>query len=168
MLRWVLRVGVGWCVCVCVLAFVWLCVFICLCMWDHVRAAFLLHALEDVCMWAHARRSSVHKRRNLIGRTTEADETWWTADSLSSCWWDFGGLSLRGGKFNFLPLLVGAVWITWPRTVEGVWHSILSYSGRISWESLISGKPWLNTQGMWHSGELSACHFSRFNFFCNF
>lgn len=43
----------------------------------------------------------------------------------------------EGGKFNFLPLLSGAVWIAWPGIGEGVWHSRLP-SHRESAEKVVS------------------------------
>lgn len=41
----------------------------------------------------------------------------------------------EGGKFNFLPLLAGAVWIAWPGIGEGVWHSRLPSHWEVCWES---------------------------------
>lgn len=105
MLRRALRGGVG--LCVCMRLFVWLCEYLSVCACKLVRvlecasvsAARILTCLR-VCSCMPSQ--CVRERRNLIGRTTVADETWWTAGSLSSCWWGFGGLSLRG-EIQFPP-----------------------------------------------------------------
>lgn len=59
----------------------------------------LMRVSEDMCMFLdmHHLQKEDLKKGKLICWTTIADETWWTAVFLSSCWWGFECLSLRGG-----------------------------------------------------------------------
>lgn len=92
----------GWCWeagqdSVCAFLWLWRYLSVCACqlMWVHVWVSVFVTCLL---------KNDVQKRRNLIGRTTLADETWWTPGFLSSCWWGFEGLSMRGGEIQFPPL----------------------------------------------------------------
>lgn len=94
MLRLVLRGEVGLCVCISLI----MKVFFCLCLPAYVSTCVGVSFCDVFAKERHA------KRRDLIGQTTLADETWWTPGFLSSRWWGFGGLSLRGGEIQFPPL----------------------------------------------------------------
>lgn len=90
------------------------------------------HASWHVYVCAHAYWHIVCRRWNLIGQTTVAEETWWSAGSLSSCWWGFGGLSLRG-RIQFPPPARPCCFDSLARDWrEVVWHSRLPSH----WESL--------------------------------
>lgn len=150
MLRRAQRGGVRLCVFVCVYVCICLivCVFVCLCVWAYVRArvrvwaSVFLHASWHVYVCAHACQRIVCKRRNLIGRTTVADETWWTAGSLSSCWWGFGSLSLRG-EIEFPPPARRRCLDSLARDWRGCVTLQITQSLRLCWES-----------GVWSA----ACH----------
>lgn len=95
---------------------------------------FFRHASWHVYMCAHACQRIVCKRRNLIGRTTVADETWWTAGSLSSCWWGFGGLSLRG-EIQFPPPARWRCLDSLAQDWRGCVTLQITQSLRVCWES---------------------------------
>lgn len=95
---------------------------------------FFRHASWHVYMCAHACQRIVCKRRNLIGRTTVADETWWTAGSLSSCWWGFGGLSLRG-EIQFPPPARRRCLDSLAQDWRGCVTLQITQSLRVCWES---------------------------------
>lgn len=134
MLKWVLRGGVDLCV---FRLYLLDCAYIYRCVCDRVWVRawisyFSCHASWHVYMRAHAYWHVVCRRWNLIGQTTVAEEPWWSAGSLSSCWWGFGGLSLRGG-IQFPPparlCCLDSLAQDWR---EVVWHSRLPSH----WESL--------------------------------
>lgn len=148
MLRRALRGGVRLCVCMRV------CICLtgrvhCLCMWAlvsawvHAWASVFLHASWLVCgVCSCMTTQCVHKRRNVIGRTTVADETWWTAASLSSCWWGFGGLSLTG-EIQFPPPARRRCLDSLARDWRGCVTLQITKSLKVCWES-----------GVWSA----ACH----------
>lgn len=157
MLRLVLRGGTGLClsVCVCVcICLITLVFFVC---WSSCERLSVTISFSD--MFAKERHA---RGRNLIGWTTLTDETWWTPGFLSSHWWGFRGLSLRG-EIQFPPpaRLLCLDRSGWDRR-GCVTLQIIHIWWKVVWEGAVWSAVWCGSPEMQIDKYLRVCHFLKF------